>query len=311
MDRFEDDPAHREAALRYAAFNRASTAWLRSEIHADSDLRRASAIMDSDGNIITSIIWRELWCDVFHQKGPLYTDEFATRLRVIGELEEQMYSACKSPQGKLGMHIAKQTLVQYDNERRSYVLPISDEMAAVRLKGVANEMPSSALSTYVMCCPSIKHWPPLITICTSPPLLVLALIVFRLFTTVLTLMMPVNGIVLLPWMSFAFETVTLPICIFAMLVLKIKSPKLMVMVDGLGRVRFPITLVPSASGVDSSWRESRAKPWSWFSPATTMVLSIVIGLLIAPRCRLVFPRKLISLVTSLLNVCQKSEWPGN
>lgn len=147
------------------------------------------------------------------------------------------------------------------------------------------------------------------TICTSPLLLALALMVLILFTTVLTSMLPVKGTVLLPCTSFAFETVTFPMGMLAILVLKIKSPKLIVIVDGLGSVRLPTMFVPSASGVERICSESSANPSSWFKPATVMVLSIEIGLLIAPRCKVVLPRKLISLVTSLLDIHQNEALP--
>ncbi|KAJ4412545.1 hypothetical protein N0V82_008722 [Gnomoniopsis sp. IMI 355080] len=98
VDRFEDDPTDREATLKYSANNHASTARLRRIIGTDSDFRRSSAIMGSDEDIITSIIWSLLMENVFYREGPYYTDEYVTRLRVISELEQEMSSACKSPQ---------------------------------------------------------------------------------------------------------------------------------------------------------------------------------------------------------------------
>lgn len=135
---------------------------------------------------------------------------------------------------------------------------------------------------------------------TFPSLLALAVIVLKLSTTVVRSMVPEKGIVLLPCTSLAFDTVTFPISISAMLVLNIRSPKSMVTVDGLGRVRLPTTFEPSGSGVERSWRLLRVNPWSLFSPATVTVLSNLIGALRAPKCRVVWPRKLISVVTELL-----------
>lgn len=135
---------------------------------------------------------------------------------------------------------------------------------------------------------------------TFPSLLALAVIVLKLSTTVVRSMAPEKGMVLFPCASLASETVTFPISTPAMLVLNTRSPKSMVTVDGLGRVRLPTTLEPSGSGVERIMRFSRAKPWSLFSPAIATVLSNLMGAFRAPKCNVVWPRKLILVVTELL-----------
>lgn len=95
---------------------------------------------------------------------------------------------------------------------------------------------------------------------TFPSLLALAVILLKLSTTVVRSMFPAKGIVLFPCTSLAFDIVTLPIRTSAMLVLNTRSPKSMVTVDGLGSVRFPTTLEPSACGMERIAISSRAKP---------------------------------------------------